>query len=206
MEILIFGKGQLAIDICSHLKLLGLTTIVVPVKPEPLWAPSLEEYCLRDRIPMQTWEEFRSSDSKYEIGISIFFDKIFKTKDISKFSKLLNIHNGPLPKYRGVNPINWALKNEERSHGVTIHQIKESIDTGEIFGQQIFQINPAVDEVEDVYQRCIEIGLPLFKQVFENLDHIEPIRQNEQDATYYSKSDYERLEERKGFRREISAK
>lgn len=204
LEILIFGKGQLAIEICGYLKFLGHKIIVVPVIPEPLWAPSLNDYCLQERIPTQSWEKFRSSDSKYQIGVSVYFDKIFKTDDISKFGKLLNIHNGPLPKYRGVNPINWALKNEEMIHGITIHQIEESIDTGEIFGQQIFQINPAVDEVEDVYRSCLEIGFPLFKEVFANIDKIEPIKQNEKDATYYSKNDYERLEDRKGFRRQNS--
>ncbi len=201
MDILILGKGQLAIDVCRHLQIQGSNLIVIPVDPEPTWAPSLSEYCLREKIPTLTWEKFRLEENRYPVGVSVFFDKIFKPTDISKFKLLLNIHNAPLPKYRGVNPINWALKNGEQTHGVTIHRISETIDTGEIYGQKTFPINSETDEVEDVYKRCLKFGLELFIEVFDNLEHINPWPQNELEASYYSKHDFERLEDRKGFRR-----
>ena len=55
---------------------------------------------------------------------------------INKFVRLYNINNSPLPKYRGVNPIKWALKIGEDIHGVPLHLIDEGIDTGPI-GDQI---------------------------------------------------------------------
>lgn len=201
MEIVIFGKGQLAIDICTYLHGLGFNLRVIPVNPEPNWAPSLRDFCLHMGITTFTWEKFRQAESRYPLGLSVFYDKIFKSPDIAKFDKLLNIHNAPLPKYRGVNPINWALKNEEKNHGVTIHQINESIDEGDIYGQRLFPIDPETDEVEDVYERCLSAGLELFKYVFENLQSIIPSIQNEMEASYYSKVDFERLAERKDFRR-----
>ena len=44
-----------------------------------------------------------------------------KQNFIDSCKNIINLHNSPLPKYRGVRPINWALKNGEHSHGVTIH-------------------------------------------------------------------------------------
>ena len=42
---------------------------------------------------------------------------------------------------RGVNPVNWALKNNETSHGVTLHHISEGVDSGDIIDQEFFNIN-----------------------------------------------------------------
>ena len=40
----------------------------------------------------------------------------------------LNCHAGALPFYRGRNILNWALINDEKEFGVTVHFIDEGID------------------------------------------------------------------------------
>jgi methionyl-tRNA formyltransferase len=44
----------------------------------------------------------------------------------------LNVHGSILPKYRGAAPIQWALLNGESETGVTIMQMDEGMDTGDI--------------------------------------------------------------------------
>jgi len=44
----------------------------------------------------------------------------------------INIHGSLLPKYRGAAPIQWAVINGERETGVTIMQMDEGMDTGDI--------------------------------------------------------------------------
>ena len=44
----------------------------------------------------------------------------------------INIHASLLPKYRGAAPIQWAVINGEKETGVTIMQMDEGIDTGDI--------------------------------------------------------------------------
>jgi methionyl-tRNA formyltransferase len=43
-----------------------------------------------------------------------------------------NVHPGLLPEYRGVDPIFQQIRNQEKFAGITIHQLDDGIDTGEI--------------------------------------------------------------------------
>jgi methionyl-tRNA formyltransferase len=139
-----------------------------------------------------------------DLAMSVFYDKIIKAWFIDKCKQIINLHNGPLPKYRGVSPINWALKNGEREHGITIHEITPGIDDGPIVGQVKYSIYPEFDEVIDVYNRSLEYGWTLFQQTIPLIDSIKPRPQDEQQATYYNRGDNVRLEERSGFTREAS--
>ena len=44
----------------------------------------------------------------------------------------INVHASLLPKYRGAAPIQWAVINCEKETGVTIMQMDEGLDTGDI--------------------------------------------------------------------------
>ena len=45
----------------------------------------------------------------------------------------INLHVSLLPKYRGSAPIQWAVLNGDAETGVTIQQMAEGIDTGDLF-------------------------------------------------------------------------
>ena len=136
------------------------------------------------------------------MAISIFYGKIIKKDFIEKCEKIINLHNAPLPKYRGVRPINWALKNNEDYHGVTIHQITEGIDDGPILGKITYPIFPEIEEVEDVYKKSLEYGWILFKDVFSKLDFIyKNSKKQGNDFSYYSNKDINKLGNRIDFKR-----
>ena len=44
----------------------------------------------------------------------------------------INFHDGPLPRYAGLNAPVWAILNREPAHGVTWHLIEGGIDEGDI--------------------------------------------------------------------------
>jgi methionyl-tRNA formyltransferase len=48
----------------------------------------------------------------------------------------INVHGGLLPQYRGANPVQWALLNDEREAGVTMHVLSVEIDGGPIVAQR----------------------------------------------------------------------
>src|SRR5690606_15634116 len=102
--------------------------------------------------------------ARVDLAISVFYDKILKPWFIDSCGRILNVHNGPLPRYQGVSPINWALKNGEHEHGVTIHELTAGIDSGPIVSQVTYSIYPEIDEVIDVYHRALEYAWLLFKQ------------------------------------------
>jgi methionyl-tRNA formyltransferase len=51
-----------------------------------------------------------------------------------------NVHGALLPAYRGANPTQWALLNDERETGVTIHLMTEEFDAGDIVAQRRLRI------------------------------------------------------------------
>lgn len=76
-----------------------------------------------------------------DLFVSVASPIIFK-EDLINIPKLdcINIHNAPLPKYRGMLPNFWQLYHGEKTAGITIHRIGKGIDTGDILIQQFVQI------------------------------------------------------------------
>jgi methionyl-tRNA formyltransferase len=71
--------------------------------------------------------------------------------------KLINCHAGALPFYRGRNILNWALLNDEKEFGVTVHYVDGGIDTGDIIVQDLIPIQPQDDYgsvLEKAYTQC----------------------------------------------------
>ena len=61
---------------------------------------------------------------------------IFKNK-LLRLPKIacINRHSALLPKYGGVLPVFWAMKNKEKKFGVSVHLMAEEIDQGDILSQ-----------------------------------------------------------------------
>lgn len=86
---------------------------------------------------------------------------------------------------------------------MTIHKIDAGIDTGPIYGQVLFPIS-SKDEVIDVLQRATDFGIDLARSVIKNLTALVPYEQDEKNASYFSKRDFPKLEERQDFTRQKS--
>jgi len=92
--------------------------------------------------------EFLTMISKYycEIFVSMSFDQIFRAPIINiPAFKIINCHAGKLPFYRGRNVLNWALINDEKEFGITVHFVDEGIDTGDIILQRCYEIKDEDD-------------------------------------------------------------
>jgi methionyl-tRNA formyltransferase len=209
---IVLGKGTLAIRIAEwFLKSPDYELVeVVPVVPEPVWTDSLIDWAKATGIPYvasghyKDLEILKRHQQTIGLAFSVFYDKIIKEWFIAHCARILNLHNGPLPRYRGVSPINWALKNNETKHGLTIHEITPGIDDGPIVAQLEYSIYPEFDDVRDVYQRALEYGWLLFQQTMPLLDRIEPRPQDHSLASYYSARENHLLGERRGFTRQES--
>ncbi|KQC13111.1 MAG: hypothetical protein APR63_09435 [Desulfuromonas sp. SDB] len=206
-NVILLGKGSLAIKIANWFRENPEYKLnwVVPVIPEPEWTDSLVKWCNKFNVPYiqsgnyQEIPELNEFNLKIDLALSVFYHKIIKLNFIERCSQILNLHPSPLPRYRGRNPVNWALKNKERIHGVTIHQIDKGIDSGPIISQVCFSIDPEKDEVIDVYRRCLEYGWFLFLQTIPHLDYIRPTPQEDELATYHCSKDFDQLGERRFF-------
>ena len=69
------------------------------------------------------------------------FMKILSKKFIKRFSgKIINIHPSLLPKYKGLNTHQKALKNNDKYSGCTVHYVTNKVDSGKIILQKKVKI------------------------------------------------------------------
>ena len=68
--------------------------------------------------------------------------------------RLINLHPSLLPKYKGLNAVEQALKSGDDETGCSVHFVTESLDSGAVIKQQTVPILPG-DTVETL-QRAIQ--------------------------------------------------
>jgi len=79
----------------------------------------------------------------------------------------LNFHPGP-PNYPGVGCYNFALYNEEKDYGVTVHLMDKIVDSGKIIGVKRFSILPS----DTLYNLVLKSYVFLLTLFFETMDYI----------------------------------
>ncbi|MFT6080497.1 MAG: natural product biosynthesis luciferase-like monooxygenase protein [Planctomycetota bacterium] len=80
----------------------------------------------------------------------------------------INFHDGPLPRYAGLNATCWSLLNGESEHAVSWHIIEAKADTGDILVQHAFPI-AADDTAFTLNARCFAFGTQSFGELIEQL-------------------------------------
>ena len=101
----------------------------------------------------------------------------------------INFHDGPLPRYAGLNATCWSLLNGEAEHAVTWHVIEEKADTGDILMQQSFAVGPD-DTAFTLNARCFENGTKSFEQLCEQLasNNVAPREQDPRRRSYFGRN------------------
>lgn len=122
-------------------------------------------------------------DFNCDLFVSMSFNQIFKEKILSRPRlKTINCHAGKLPFYRGRNVLNWALINDEKEFGITVHYIDKGIDTGDIILQRTFPIYDYDDYstlLSTAYINCPSILYDAIKLIQTN--NVKIIKQVEVD-------------------------
>ncbi len=100
----------------------------------------------------------------------------------------LNLHVSLLPKYRGAAPMQRAIMDGESVTGVTVMQMDEGLDTGDIISQVSFPILPT-DNFETIHDKSAELGRELLVRTLSDIERGVATRtpQDGSLATYASK-------------------
>ena len=81
---------------------------------------------------------------KNKIGLICLagFMKVLSSNFIKNYKgKILNIHPSLLPKYKGLNTHEKAIKNNDKYSGCTVHYVNAKLDSGKIINQKKVIIN-----------------------------------------------------------------
>ena len=95
--------------------------------------------------------------------------KILSKDFIKRFGgKILNIHPSLLPKYKGLNTHQRALKAKEKFSGCTIHYVSKKLDSGKIIAKKKVKIFKK-DTPKNLEKRVLKEENKLYHHVLEKL-------------------------------------
>ncbi len=139
---------------------------------------------LRDGAFLPTLEEL-----KPDIIVVVAYGKILPSYvlDYPKYGSI-NIHGSVLPKYRGAAPIQRAIIEGEKETGITIIQMDDGIDTGDML--HILKTPITDDETfETLHDKLAVLGGQAVVEAMEMIENgtVKPEKQDDSKSNYAAK-------------------
>ena len=94
----------------------------------------------------------------------------------------LNVHYSLLPKYRGAAPVQWTVLNGDAETGVTIIELNDRMDEGDILAQERVAVEPR-ETASALEARLAERGADLLVSTLARIDDLPHIKQDDARAT-----------------------
>ena len=200
MNIIFMGTPDFAVGALEAILNAGHNVQLVVTQPDKaqgrskeLKPPAVKVCAMEHNLPVFQPEKIKKEEAvkvlkQYDADLYVVaaFGQILSREilDLPKFG-CVNIHASLLPKYRGAAPIQWAVIDGEEKTGITIQQMNEGVDTGDILLQKEYYL--AKDETgASLFDRLCTLGADA---IVEAIDMIEkgtvcPVKQNEEEATH----------------------
>lgn len=132
----------------------------------------------------------------FDLGISLMFDKVLPASVIEKpVYGFINMHLGPLPRFRGSNSVLHAIRLARRDNhwtfGVTIQYLIPKLDSGPIIDVDSFPIFED-DTAYSLHTRACDHIHPLFVRHIRDIvaaDGCVPSRPQEGMSYFFRKGD-----------------
>lgn len=199
MRILFMGTPDIAAESLAALIAAGHEIVGVftradkPVgRKQIMTAPPVKQLAQQHNIPV--WQPATLRDGKAEpifrelapdLVVVVAYGRILPP-ELLHIAPLgcINLHVSLLPKYRGSAPIQWAVLNGDAETGVTIMQLDEGCDTGDILMVERVAIGPETTSGE-LFDQVSATGAKTLVTAIEKLaaGELTPQPQNDAEAT-----------------------
>jgi len=110
------------------------------------------------------------NSEEFELGISYCYPRKI-SKDLLKIPKngFVNFHPGPLPKYKGPNEYEDAIRNREIDWGVSVHKMTEEYDSGKIIKIKKIKLHEPPTSIEELGAISHYFLFELFKETLKEI-------------------------------------
>lgn len=162
------------------------------LSPTPVF---LHHLCDRHGVPYQTARSANGPDAvaalrawKPEVLVSVSSPERLDEEALATAPMAaINVQWALLPRYGGIAPYFWVLRNGERETGVTVHLMAPELDTGSILRQRRLAIEPE-DTSLGLQLRLTEVGAAELVTALRELPgSIDAARaQDPADRTYFT--------------------
>ncbi|MDB4785619.1 formyltransferase family protein, partial [Akkermansiaceae bacterium] len=122
-----------------------------------------------------------------DLLVSILGNQIFKSPVLNLAPKgCINLHTALLPKYRGLMPSFWVMKNNEKKTGVSVFFVDEGIDSGPIIVQKEVEIGNKTQEELIMYTK--KLGMEAIAKSINLIqkNEVKLIENDSSKKTYFS--------------------
>ena len=200
MRVVFMGTPDFAVSSLEHLIADGHEVVGVFTQPDKprgrhqvMTAPPVKECALIHEIPVYQPESLKNGEAmpildelRPDIIVVAAYGQILRS-DVLEYPKYgcINVHASLLPKYRGAAPINWVIVNGETETGVTIMQMSEGLDTGDMLLSSSLLIEE--DETAgELFDRLAVLGGNLLSEALEKIEAgtIVPVPQDDSQSCY----------------------
>lgn len=198
MDIIFMGTPDFAVPCLEKLIDAGHNVKAVFTQPDKpvgrkqiLTPPDVKVCALEHNIPVYQPEKIKGSNTleiiqeiNPQVIIVVAYGKILP-KEILNSAKYgcINVHASLLPYYRGAAPIQWAVLNGDKETGVTIMQMDEGLDTGDMLKFVKTEIGENETSAE-LFDRLSVLGANALLETLENIDNITPVKQPDIETEY----------------------
>ncbi len=151
-------------------------------------------------VPKINSTDFKSLLQKYqpELLISISCPQVIGKAIRDRLPKgCINVHSAPLPRYRGLMPTFWVLRNGEKKTATTVHDLEAKLDDGDIILQREIEITDS-DTWDSLVRKTKAAGAEILIEAVEQIESgtVQRKPNLEENATYFS---FPTAEDRKLF-------
>ncbi len=200
MKLIFMGTPDFAVPCLESILNAGHEVAAVftqPDKPrgrkQELTPPEVKVCALAHELPVYQPKTLRDGDALKLIEsispdciVVAAYGKILPNEvlDCPKYG-CINVHGSLLPKYRGAAPIQWSVINGDAETGVTIMQMGEGLDTGDMLYKKAIPIG-IDDTAESMFEKLSALGADMIAEALEKLERGEliPEKQNDSLSTY----------------------
>ena len=201
MRLVFAGTPAFSVPALEAIRKAGHTVVGVYTQPDrpagrglKLRPSPVKQYALAHDLPLFQPETLKTAEAQAqlaalapEVMVVVAYGLILPRAILQTPAKgCLNIHASLLPRWRGAAPIQRAIEAGDAQTGITIMQMDEGLDTGPMLLQKTTPILPQ-DTAQTLHDRLSHMGGEAIVEALEQLDHLTPIPQDEQQATYAKK-------------------
>lgn len=184
-------KGILADDSYQVLAVVTQPDRAVGRKKEIKMTP-VKEVALEHQLPVYQPEKLSGSQEMEDLMalgadgiVTAAFGQFLPMKLINSVDFAVNVHASLLPKYRGGAPIHYAIINGEEEAGVTIMEMVQKMDAGDMVAKASTPITDE-DNVGTMFEKLAIVGRDLLLETLPGYlsGDIKPEPQDESQATF----------------------
>jgi methionyl-tRNA formyltransferase len=198
MKIVFFGSPAAALPSLQRLLEVGHSIELVITQPDKpagrgrrLTPCAVKSFALEHQLPTLEPVRIRKDESilgkiqaaRPDIHVVVAYGQIIPAPIIYfPHFHSLNVHFSLLPKYRGAAPVQWTILNGETETGVTIMELNEKMDEGDILSQARTDIGER-ETAPELEARLAATGADLLLETIRRIEAIKPIPQDHSLAT-----------------------